>query len=70
MLFPMLTVEWLHLVMYFSTEYHNSTQNIIILFLKYLVDIRSEACLNLFGEYINGKLLQCTNNAKSHNAGK
>jgi len=52
----MLTVEWLHLVMYFSTEYHNSTQNIIILFLKYFVDIRSEAWLNHFWKHINGKL--------------
>jgi hypothetical protein len=31
-------------------------QNIIILFWKYLVDIRSEAWLNLIWEYINGKL--------------
>ncbi len=44
------------IVMYFSTEYHNSGQNIIILFWKYLVDIRSEPWLNLFWEYINGKL--------------
>ncbi len=57
MFFPMLTANWLHLqVMYFSTEYHNSRQNIIILFWKYLVDIKSEAWLHLFGEYINGKL--------------
>ncbi len=41
---------------YFSTEYHISGQNIIILFWKYVVDIRSEAWLNLFWEYINGKL--------------
>jgi hypothetical protein len=31
-------------------------QNIIVLFWKYLVDIRSEAWLNLFWEYINGNL--------------
>ncbi len=30
-LFPMLTAEWLHLIMYLSTEYHNSGLNIIIL---------------------------------------
>jgi hypothetical protein len=29
---------------YFSTEYHNSRQNMIIIFSKYLVDIRSELC--------------------------
>jgi hypothetical protein len=43
-------------VLDFSTEYHNSRQNGIILFWKYLVDIISEAWLNLFCEYINGKL--------------
>ncbi len=52
----MLTAEWLHLVLYYSTEYHNSRQNILIQFLKYLVDIRSEAWLILFCEFINGKL--------------
>jgi hypothetical protein len=52
----MLTDEWLHLVLYFSTGHHNSRQNIMILFWKYLVDIRSEARLNLFWEYINEKL--------------
>ncbi len=31
-------------------------QNIIILFWKYVVDIRCEAWLNLFWEYTNGKL--------------
>ncbi len=41
---------------YISPEYHNSGHNIMILFWKYLVDIRSEAWLNLFGEYINIKL--------------
>ncbi len=48
MLFPLLTVEWLHQVMNFSTEYSISRQNITILFWKYLVDIRSEAWLNIF----------------------
>jgi hypothetical protein len=52
----MLITVWLHLVLYFSTEYHNSRQNIVILFREYLVDIRSEAWLNLFLECINGKL--------------
>jgi hypothetical protein len=42
-------------VLYFSPEFHNSMENIIILFWKYLVDIRSEAWLNLFWENINGK---------------
>jgi hypothetical protein len=56
MLVPMLAAEWLHLLLYFSTEYRNSRQIILILFWKYLVDIRSEARLNLFWEYINGKL--------------
>jgi hypothetical protein len=57
MLFPMLRYKWLHLlVLYFSTEYHNSRHYNIILFWKYLVDIKNEACLHLFGEYINGKL--------------
>ncbi len=46
----------LHLVLYFSTEYHNSRQNIIIPIWKYLVDIRSDALLNHFWEYMNGKL--------------
>jgi hypothetical protein len=39
MLFPMLKADWLHLVLYFSTEYHKSLQNIVFLFWKYLVDI-------------------------------
>ena len=43
-------------MLYFSPEYHNSRKNIIILFWKYLVDIRNEAWLNLFSEYLNGKL--------------
>jgi hypothetical protein len=57
MLFPYAaTAERLHLVRYFSPEYNDSKQNIIILFGKYLVDIRREAWLNLLWEYINGKL--------------
>ncbi len=31
-----------------STEYHNAIHNTMILFWKYLVDIRNEARLNLF----------------------
>jgi hypothetical protein len=54
MLFPLLTAEWLHLVLYFSTEDHNSRQ--IFMFWKYLFDIRSEVWQHLFWEYINGKL--------------
>ena len=42
--------------LYFSWEYHNSRQNIIILFWQYLVDIWSKTWQNLFWEYINGKL--------------
>ncbi len=34
MLFPMLTAESLHLALYFSTEYRDSRQNIIIVFLR------------------------------------
>jgi len=55
MLSPMVTAEWLHLY-YCTTEYHNSRQSIIILVWQYLVDIGSEAWLNIFREYINGKL--------------
>jgi hypothetical protein len=55
-MFPMLTAEWLHLVLHFSLEYINLGQNIIILFWKYLVDIKSEDWLNLSWEHINGKL--------------
>jgi hypothetical protein len=40
----------------FSTEYQNTRQNIVILFWKYLGDMRSEAWLNLAGKYINEKL--------------
>jgi hypothetical protein len=46
----------LYLLLYFSTEYLNSRQNIIILYWKYFADIRSEAWLNLGWEYKNGKL--------------
>ncbi len=35
----MLTAEWLHIVLYFSIEYHNSKQNIIIMLRKYFVEI-------------------------------
>jgi hypothetical protein len=41
MLFFILTAELLHLELYFSPEYHNSRQIIIILFWKYLVDHNS-----------------------------
>ena len=43
-------------VLYYSTEYHNSRQNIIVLFWKYLVAFRSKAGQNIFREYINLKL--------------
>jgi hypothetical protein len=58
MLFHMRTAEWLHLAMYeyFSKEYQNSKMNIIIIVWEYLVDIRREAWLIHFWEYINGKL--------------
>jgi hypothetical protein len=56
MFFPILKAEWLHLVLYFPAEYHNSRRNITILFWKYLVDISNEAWQNLFWEYINVKL--------------
>ncbi len=62
MMFPMLTSEWQHLhstctvVLHVSSEYHNSRQNIIIMFWKYLVDISREALLKLFWEHINEKL--------------
>ncbi len=36
---PMQTTEWLHLVLYFSTEYHDSGNTIIILLCKKFVDI-------------------------------
>ncbi len=51
-LFPTLPAERLHLVLYFSTEYHNSRQKIRICFGNtVLVDIRSEAWLILFWKY-------------------
>jgi hypothetical protein len=53
----MLTAEWLHLEQYFSTEYHISSQNIVILVWKYLVDIRSVAWPKKLWEYIHGKFL-------------
>jgi hypothetical protein len=62
MLFPF--HSWLtasrtvHCTVLLYTEYKNSRQNIKILFWKYVVDIRSEALLNLFGEYKNGKLIK------------
>jgi len=54
-LFSMLKLEWLQSPV-LLWEYHNSRQNILILFWKYLVNNRSEAWLNLFWENINGKL--------------
>jgi hypothetical protein len=48
MLFQMLTAEWLHLVLCFFTEYHNASQNIIILFWQYLIEIGNEPWLNPF----------------------
>ncbi len=45
------------IVLYFSSECHNSRQNVVVLFRKYFVDIRSEAWLILFGEYINRKIV-------------
>jgi hypothetical protein len=49
---PMLTAEC---SISTGTEYHNSRKNILILLWKYLDDARSEAWLNLFWEYIQGK---------------
>ncbi len=40
-----------------TPECHNSRQDTIILFWKYFVDTRSKAWLNLFWEYINGKMV-------------
>ncbi len=48
MLFPILTDDWLPITL---QKYHNSRQNILILFWKYLVDFRSASWL-----YLNGKL--------------
>ncbi len=35
----MITAEWLHLVLYFSSQYHNSRKNIIILFEIFLLEV-------------------------------
>jgi hypothetical protein len=67
MLFLMLTAEWLNLVPFFSTDYHNSTHNRIILVWKYLFNISSEAWLNIFWEYINGKLYAVLINTSKKN---
>ncbi len=56
MVFPMLTAEWLHLVLYFSTEYQNSGQNIKIPFRKYVVYISCEEWLNNCWKYMKRKL--------------
>ncbi len=53
--------DGIYILLHFSPEYYNSRQNIIILFWKYLVDIRSEAWLNLFWEYINWKFFAVLN---------
>jgi hypothetical protein len=55
-LFPMQTAEWVHLGV---KLYHNSQQNIIILFWKYFVVIRSEAWLNVCGNTSMENCLQC-----------
>jgi hypothetical protein len=52
-------------VLYYSPEYHNSRQNIIILSRKYLVDIRSEAWLNLYWEYTASKFVPCSEGRKN-----
>ncbi len=52
MLFSMLTPNGFIL---FSTEYHNSRQNIKILY-AHIFSNSSEAWPNFFWEYINGKL--------------
>jgi hypothetical protein len=52
----MLPAELLHLVQYFSTDYHNSVQNAIILYWKHLVDIWESGLAKFFWEYINRKL--------------
>jgi hypothetical protein len=48
---------WLHPVLYYSTDYQNSRQNIIILFWIYLVDIGSKTKLNLFWELHKWKIV-------------
>jgi hypothetical protein len=35
--FPMMKAEWLHLELNYSTEYHNSGKNIIIIFCMYCI---------------------------------
>jgi hypothetical protein len=52
----MLAAEWLHLVMYSSSQQDIIIHNIIRLFWKYLVDIRGVAWLNLCWDYIKRKL--------------
>jgi hypothetical protein len=47
MLFPLLTAEWLHLL-YFSTEYHNSRQKIVILFCIYILLILEVRLVYIF----------------------
>jgi hypothetical protein len=42
---------------YFSTEYRNSGQNIIIRFCKYLVDVWRKAWLSLFGNIYKSKIV-------------
>jgi hypothetical protein len=45
------------LTFFYSVQKKFKTENIIIIvFCKYLVDFKSEAWVNLFWEYINGKL--------------
>ncbi len=56
----MLTAEWLQSsTVLLATEYDDSRQIIIILFYKYLLDIRSEAWLILFWEYIKVLTFSC-----------
>jgi hypothetical protein len=50
MLFPMLTAEWMHIVLYRIPD--RTSYSVLEIF----SDIRSEAWLNLFWEYIHGKL--------------
>ncbi len=67
MLFPMLTAEWLqHQVLYFSAKHHNFRRKNTIMFRKYFVDIGREAWLNLFWEYINGKLSRQSYRTRAH----
>jgi hypothetical protein len=54
-----MTAKWLNFVLYFFAEYKNSRKNIIILWWKYVVDISSEALLNLFGNTQMKNCLQC-----------